>query len=671
MIFALDKYVGDKMILNRVKIRNFRQLTNVDIDFANEDGKNFTIIQGRNGSGKTTFLNALSWCLYGAESYSIDNSNVIKGLDICNEKAKNIATIGDEIEVRVELEFLDDDNQPLIFDRVQYFIKNKNGLHPSSRSFDLKTKEGNDFKFHKNPNYTIEKKIPREIKNYFFFKGEDLNNYFDETKDEDIKKAVYEISQLSLLKKVRKNLPNVKQKYIRELNEISPQIGQANKMIDELSQRIRETEGKLKQVEKDAEEANIEINAIFEELLKKNSADVKRDAKRNKELDRKINAHNKKIASLEANIRKYVLTNYPYVLSYDYFNKFKELGDESIERGEIPPQIKRSFIEELLEKGECICGTNLNEDEAHRKALEELLERTTPLTDNAEELTAAVSEVKHHIIRDIEEFKSTVLKYHKNLKEFTDERADFIDEKKEIEARLKLNPVEEIDKLMARKKALEESRDKSLKRIPNFKSSIERDKKSLGEYKKKLTNEETLHKESERLQKKIDFCEDSIVAVSELYSSLKEEMREKIQELTKQNFIKISWKEDAFEDIVIHEDYSVGIINNLGTELIPFNLSGGEKLTLGLCFMSALHNISGFNLPIIMDAPSSVLDKDMVYNIAKALPELNGGKQFILLVLDKDYPEFKNTLSTVIGKDYLIKWENSDEGAESEVVLND
>ena len=37
-----------------------------------------------------------------------------------------------------------------------------------------------------------------------------------------------------------------------------------------------------------------------------------------------------------------------------------------------------------------------------------------------------------------------------------------------------------------------------------------------------------------------------------------------------------------------------------------------------------------------------------------------------ILVLDKDYPEFKNTLSTVIGKDYLIKWENSDEGAESE-----
>ena len=663
--------MGDKMILNRVKIRNFRQYVNVDIDFAKEAGKNFTIIQGDNGTGKTTFLNALSWCLYGVESYFTDKKGK-KGLSICNEKVKKLATIGDEIEVKVEIEFLDDDDQPLIFDRVQTFIKNRNGLFPSSKNFDMKTKEGQDIKFHNNPNYTIEKKIPIEIKNYFFFKGEDLNNYFDETKNEDIKKAVYEISQLNLLAKVQHNLPEVKRKYIRELNEISPQLGEANKMIDELTIRINESEEKLKDVEKKVDEANSEIESIFQELLEKNSIDVKKDAKRNRELDRKISSHNKKIDNLDVKIRKYVLTNYPYVLSYEHFNKFKDLGDKAIKDKKIPPQIQRSFIEELLEKGTCICGADLNEDETHRKALEELLERTTPLTDNAEQLTAAVTEVKYHIIKDIKKFKSKVLDYHKDLKKLTLERQKFMDEKKEIEARLKANPEKEIDTLMSRKKALEESRDGLVKRIPNLKSSIERDKKSLGEYRKKLTKEEALFKESQRLQKKIDLCEESINAVSHLNNSLKKEMREKIQSLTKENFLKINWKK-SFKDIVIYEDYSVGIINNSGTELIPANLSGGEQLALGLCFMSALHNISGFNLPIIMDAPASVLGEKMRRNVAKALPELNGGKQFVLLVLDKDYPEFKNTLSEVIGRDYLIEGEFFDENkpVESWVVLND
>ncbi len=660
------------MILNRVKIRNFRQYVDVDMDFAKEKGKNFTIIQGDNGTGKTTFLNALSWCLYGVESYSTDKKGK-KGLSICNEKVKKLATIGDEIEVEVEIEFLDDDRQPLIFDRIHNYIKKNDGkLSLSSKKFDMKTKEGHDIKFHNNPNYTIEKKIPIEIKNYFFFKGEDLNNYFDETKNEDIKNAVYEISQLNLLAKVQHNLPEVKRKYINELKEISPQLGEANKMIDELTQRITESEEKLREVEKTAEDANKEIETIFQELLEKNSTDVKKDARRNKELDRNINSHNKKIASLEIKIRKHVLTNYPYVLSYEYFNKFKGLGEEAIEDKKIPPQIQRSFIEELLEKGICICGADLNEDEEHRKALEKLLESTTPLTDNAEQLTAAVSEVKYHIIKDIKKFKSKALEYHKNLKKLTHERQQFIDEKKEVEARLKVNPEEEIDNLMSRKKALEESRDKALKRIPNIKSNIERDKKSLGEYRKKLTKEESLLKESKILQKKIDLCEESISAVTHINNSLQKEMREKIQSMTKENFLKINWKK-SFKDIKIYDDYSVGIINNSGTELIPANLSGGEQLALGLCFMSALHNISGFNLPIIMDAPASVLGEKMRRNVAQALPELNGGKQFVLLVLDKDYTEFKNTLNEVIGRDYIIEGEFFDENkpVESWVVLNE
>ena len=43
------------MILNKVSIRNYRQYRNVDIDFAQGDGKNFTIIQGNNGTGKPDF----------------------------------------------------------------------------------------------------------------------------------------------------------------------------------------------------------------------------------------------------------------------------------------------------------------------------------------------------------------------------------------------------------------------------------------------------------------------------------------------------------------------------------------------------------------------------------------------------------------------------------------
>ena len=85
--------------------------------------------------------------------------------------------------------------------------------------------------------------------------------------------------------------------------------------------------------------------------------------------------------------------------------------------------------------------------------------------------------------------------------------------------------------------------------------------------------------------------------------------------------------------------------------------------------MSAIHNISGFDLPIIMDTPLGNLDTDMRHNIAEFLPNFVGNKQTVLLVTGTEYTEdFSDTLHPSVGKEYVIDWSNSDEGKESKVV---
>ena len=54
------------MLLESIKLENFRQFRNEYIEFAQgTDGKNVTIIIGDNGTGKTTFAQAFFWCMYG------------------------------------------------------------------------------------------------------------------------------------------------------------------------------------------------------------------------------------------------------------------------------------------------------------------------------------------------------------------------------------------------------------------------------------------------------------------------------------------------------------------------------------------------------------------------------------------------------------------------------
>ena len=148
-------------------------------------------------------------------------------------------------------------------------------------------------------------------------------------------------------------------------------------------------------------------------------------------------------------------------------------------------------------------------------------------------------------------------------------------------------------------------------------------------------------------------------------------MLEEIRSLTEENFVKIQWKDEEFTDIKINSKYEVSIKNKTGFYERPGDLSDGEKLCLGLCFMAAIHKVSGFDLPIIMDTPLGNLGTKMRHNIAEFIPQIESSKQTVLLVTDSEYTDdFRETLGDNIGLEYNIVWDNSDEGKESKVVLN-
>lgn len=168
------------MILNKVIINNYRQYRHAEIEFSNETNKNFTIIQGTNGAGKTTLLNALSWCLYDEEIHDYGDE---AAMGLCNNKAAFIASDGDKIDVSVQIDFTDE-GKYLAFKRSRKFIKRGDKLIPAINSSDfqvLKEDGAGNISVEENDLYTIERKIPKEIEDYFFFDGARLSEYFQIT----------------------------------------------------------------------------------------------------------------------------------------------------------------------------------------------------------------------------------------------------------------------------------------------------------------------------------------------------------------------------------------------------------------------------------------------------------------------------------------------------------
>ena len=58
------------MLLKSIKLENFRQFVDEQIDFSTDPDQNVTLIIGENGTGKTTFAQAFFWCLYGETSFT-------------------------------------------------------------------------------------------------------------------------------------------------------------------------------------------------------------------------------------------------------------------------------------------------------------------------------------------------------------------------------------------------------------------------------------------------------------------------------------------------------------------------------------------------------------------------------------------------------------------------
>ena len=70
------------MRIEKIKLENFRIYRGVnEVDLRSNSSKNISLIAGKNGYGKTTFLTSLIWCFYGKlmsqveDKYKLDIRN--------------------------------------------------------------------------------------------------------------------------------------------------------------------------------------------------------------------------------------------------------------------------------------------------------------------------------------------------------------------------------------------------------------------------------------------------------------------------------------------------------------------------------------------------------------------------------------------------------------------
>lgn len=622
------------MRFNSIEIQNFRQYRNLRFEFQKHGEYDLHVIVGQNGMGKTNILNAITWCLYGIEPHLGDVSKSLPRLNL--EVKKEALESGEENRTVLVKIFAEDNGQMITYQRklpvnvaTDFEYKEEFTVTVSQITGDTKTFEKDDADLY------VSKYMPEKIRQYFYFDGEQLHNYFISEQSSRIKESIHTISQVDMVTRIAERLGKVINKKQNEAGSKAPDINDINKEMAEVRTQIENSK-------KDVLELEEQI-AASEKVITENTENL-RGQDNLPDLEEKFQKNKVRLKTLEENKEaidnelftfikefKVILSFYPYAKDTLAIIAEKEASNA------LPPDIDKKLLVEMLSKHRClVCERDLAlEDENRISALLEKIQvssETSHLLLNIKsELERVIKKAKEYLNTkekllkkkkqnelDMHETESELQKIDNEISRFTDKKQiiQWHSEREAHEKRLKIN----IQKLGVANKQLADAQEK------------------LEVLEKKLSISMSKLDECSRIKQLVEFSKRAKSIIEQIESEMMGEVKEKMEQITMQYFGKLIWKKNTYDRIELDDKYQLDLFHKDGYSCVG-SCSAAERSLLALSFTLALHEVSGFNSLLFIDTPVARVSDQNRINFADVLNDVSKNKQIIMTFSPDEYSE--------------------------------
>lgn len=641
------------MLLNKIYLENFRQYKDKQkIEFSSDFERNVTVVIGKNTGGKTTLVQAFIWCLY--DKITFTDKNLLN-----TEKLYEFETraIGAQTNVSVMLILTHKDIKYKI-ERTHVYEKTSRGLTVSRKIFNIKYSENNGDSWHihsGNSDELIRSILPEDLSNYFFFWGEKIEN-IDSKKN--ISTAVKDFLGLSAINKSRDHLTLIITDYAKSMATLDKTNTQVKKLYDKLTQieiEMPKKEAELKTI-KDSIVYYEEKYKYYENELLKNqkSAAAAENVKR---LENVRDREEKNIDdSFNAIIKNFNNSPYKYFsarlksVALDVLNHLPE------DQQGLAHQNEKS-INELLQRGICVCGRPLKK---HTEAYEHILKQLEKIPPKS--IFALVEEYKKDIrnnTRALDNYKFNIINNYEKMGDsqrayenaIDDIRKENLKINKDVNtADLKKSKDFNHRKYVSAIKEKQELEDE-IKRLSNLKNQIIAQIEQRSKISEKFLKLATYKKYAEAVIKSID----------EDYVDKETGFKKRLNELVNKYFKEIY---HGNREITIDDNFKMKLVASIGNKKISTEESPGLQTVKNFAFIASLVEIAkekrnsnndDFELepyPLVLDAPFSSADEIHVPNICKLIS--NVAEQTIIVVMEKDWNYAKKVMEKKVRKSYFL-----------------
>lgn len=635
------------MLLQSIKLENFRQFRNESIDFADgSNGKNVTIIIGENGTGKTTFAQAFFWCLYGETEFSDKN--------ILNKVVASELRPGQEAKVQVILKLKHGDVDYTLIREQVYRKDASNRIKADNTIFDIAKKDasGNTSYIKKTACESEVKGIlPKELSRYFFFDGERIEKMSKDIsngkKAADFADAVKGLLGLNgMYSAIQHFNPRVRTSVISSYE--SSYNSQSNEKIKSYTDTINRCNTEIEQIDARIEELDAEIEAAtirkgekVKELKQYEEGEKLQDEK--EKLQRKITIAERSKANVYKMISKDFNGNLSPFFSIALIQRALELLSEKDFAGKDIPYMHAKTIEYLLKQKVCLCGTHLDEGTIPYAKVKELIDFLPP-----QSISTTIGDFKKEAKRravDKRDLYGQLADHMAVISQQDDDLTELRDDLAIVEGKLSGGDVR--DKVRAINHEIQLC-DQTI-----IKDRAERDKK-IADRARKETERDRADSERRNLtlldetNKKIEiyktYAERIYKELLVEYSSSEEKIRTRLQ-TTINDIFKQIYNGGLYLEIDEKYHISVYVTDYEG----DVETSTAQSISVIFAFITGIIKMARDNrnstdedtkllssepYPLVMDAPLSAFDKRRIKTVCEALPET--AEQVIIFIKDTD-----------------------------------
>jgi DNA sulfur modification protein DndD len=474
---------------------------------------------------------------------------------------------------------------------------------------------------------------------------------------------------LELLKTTINDLkhPNVRGKFVKELRDNTSEEKQA--LLDEQQEgdaELTKIGERRAQVVKEIESCDREVQLIDHKLeANREAAELQLRRGRLQTEERELQA--KRTESTRRLSRLIAEDGYT-LFAQGLVARGREIVATLRAEGKIPARVLNTFLQELLESGNCICKRCLEPGSDHRKAVENLL---TIAGD--QEFNNAVGALDH-ALGLIDGVSS---KTRENLQVLNAERLELGTQIRRVEEEL-----EEIHQKIGQKndnevKELEDSRRNHLlkrdalqKELGRLGEKEEALKARAAEIKKAVDAIVESEEQARLAQRRMDAVDDCIKTLEDLLAAEIAELRPELNKEINRHFKDVIDKDYWCE---LSEDFKLRarkqVISGSTAEATDVAANTALRQSLSLAFVGSLvsmaakraeiptilRGLSGAVYPVVMDSPFGSLDLSYREGVAKMLPAL--ANQVVAFVSSSQYNgpvEQVFSKGGLIGKRYYL-----------------